>query len=243
MTVQNFDDLDLKRLQDMSLAGEQIMECDRVLRKSKANTVGEVIKGQGEFFEWDHYPKGDVYDNETHSQYYYHAHPAETRLAIYGAEHGHFHTFVRPRGMPKGIKPARLPDYKKGKGANDDLCHLVGICMDRRGYPIRAFSANRWVTGEVWYKAKDVIRIMDKFFIDHAYPSWPVNIWITAMMRLFRPQFEKLLYERDAVLEQWIADHPDKNAYEDRDLEIPSYVDISIDKQIRAVHQAIKERS
>lgn len=242
MAVNNFDDLSRKRLQVMNLAGEQILECYRVLKKPKTNIVGELLKDQGEFFEWDHYPKGDVYDNETHSQYYYHAHPPETRLAVYGAEHGHFHTFIRPRGMPKGIKPVKLPDYKKGRGANDDLSHLIGICMDRHGFPLRAFSANRWLTGETWYKAKDVIRMMDVFHMDHAYPSWPVNIWITAMFRLFRPQFEQLLHERDAAIEQWIADHPGDNAYENRELEIPSYMKISVEDQMKAVKQALKAR-
>jgi hypothetical protein len=242
MVADNFDDLDMKSLRAMRLAGEQIMECYRVLEKPKANIVGELLKGQPEFFEWDHYPKGDVYDNETHSQYYYHAHPPETRLAVYGAEHGHFHTFVRPKGMPKGIKPAKLPDYKKSKGDNDDLSHLIGISMDRRGFPIRAFSANRWLTGEVWYKARDVIRMMDVFFMDHAYPSWPVNIWITAMFRLFRPQFEQLLIDRDTVVAQWVKDHPGDNAFENRDLEIPSHVDISVEKQIKAVQQALSNK-
>ena len=59
-----------KRLQEMAAAGERILECYRVLRKSEANVVGEVLRGQGEFYEWDHYPEGDVYDFETHSQYY-----------------------------------------------------------------------------------------------------------------------------------------------------------------------------
>ncbi|MCH7600783.1 MAG: hypothetical protein IH973_13595, partial [Myxococcales bacterium] len=35
--------------------------------------------------EWDHYPKGDIYDHGSHSQYFYHAHPTELR----GGEHGH----------------------------------------------------------------------------------------------------------------------------------------------------------
>ena len=243
MAEDIFSTLSTNNLHKMNLAGEQILECYRVLAKPKANIVGEVIKGQSEFFEWDHHPKGDVYDNETHSQDYYHAHPPETRLAIYGAEHGHFHTFVRPKGMPKAVKPVKLPDYKKGKGLNDDLCHLIGICMDRRGFPIRAFTANRWVTGETWYKANDVIKIMDKFLVDHAYPSWPVNIWITAMMQLFRPQFEQLLHERDAAVEAWIKDHPDDNAYENRDLEIPSYMDISVERQTKAVKKALKDRN
>ena len=43
------------------------------------------------------YHAGDVYDAETHAQFFYHAHPAEQRRS---GEHGHFHCFLRPRGMP-----------------------------------------------------------------------------------------------------------------------------------------------
>ena len=85
----------------MHQAGAEVLECYRVLAKAKANTVGELLRGQGEFLEWDHYPKGDVVDWETHSQYYYHAHPKKNRPG----EHGHFHTFLRYKGMPGGAKP------------------------------------------------------------------------------------------------------------------------------------------
>ncbi len=235
----DFNQLDKSVLQSMADSGDKILECYRVLRKSNANIVGDLIKSQPEFFEWDHYPKGDVYDNETHAQYYYHAHPPETRLAVYGPEHGHFHTFVRPKGMPKGVKPAKVADYKKPDKANEELSHLVAISMNRQGFPIRMFTTNRWVTGEIWYVAEDVKRILDRFVMDLSYPSWPVNIWITAMMRLFRPQMDTLLIERDRAIEQWQIDKPTVNPYEDRDLEVTSYIDISVDDQIQAVRHAL----
>ena len=42
--------------------------------------------------------------------------------------------------------------------------------------------------------------MVDRFCIDHANPSWPTNRWITAMMRLFKPQITALLTHRDAVV-------------------------------------------
>ncbi len=237
--IANFDK---DTLAGMISAGEQILECYRVLRKSNSNIVAEIIDRQGEFFEWDHYPKGDVYDTDTCSQYYYHAHPPETRMAIYGQEHGHFHAFVRPKGMPKGIKPAPVPDYKKPDGANDDLTHLVGISMNRQGYPIRLFTTNRWVTGETWYSASDVLKILDVFLMDLAYPSWPVNIWITAMMRLFRPQITSLIEDRDKAVGKWIDENPDSNPYEDRNLEITSFLEISVEDQMAALRHEMNKR-
>ena len=87
-------------LEAMLAAGEDILECYRVLKKAGLNIVGECLKDQGTFYEFDHYPKGDVYDNETHSQYYYHSHRTEA------GEHGHFHTFLRKKGMPANIQCA-----------------------------------------------------------------------------------------------------------------------------------------
>lgn len=239
MANEFLKNLDIEELEGMALAGEQIRECYRVLDKANANIVGEVLKGQGDFFEWDHYPKGDVYDRETHSQYYYHAHPPETRIAVTGPEHGHFHTFVRPKGMPRGIKPAPVADYKKPDAPNDELTHLIGISMDRQGFPIRLFTTNRWVTGETWYSARDVLRILDVFHMDHAYPSWPVNIWITAMVRLFRPQINTLMVQRDEAVAEWIEKKPDDNPYEDRELEITSFIDVSANDQIADVGKAL----
>ena len=49
-------------LERMLAAGQDIVECYRVLKKGGLNIVGELLKGQGTFYELDHFPKGDVYD-------------------------------------------------------------------------------------------------------------------------------------------------------------------------------------
>ena len=228
--------LSRRRLEDMAEAGRQVQECTRVLAKTGDNVVGEILRDQGEFYEWDHYPRGDVYDWNSHSQYYYHAHPVEMR----GGEHGHFHTFMRPKGMPAGIKPAALPDYRPPKNSNDALSHLAAFSMDHVASPIRIFTTNRWVTGEVWYESADVIRLLDRFVMDLAHPSWPVNLWVSAMVRLFRPQIEDLLRQRDRTIADWAKAHPETNVYEDRDLEVTSACDISIEDQVDAVNHALK---
>jgi hypothetical protein len=230
----------VSRLRKMARAGEQVLECYRVLGKSDANVVGELLHGHDGFFEWDHYPPGDVYDADTHSQYYYHAHPPEGRTKKYGAEHGHFHTFLRPKGMPRRVKPAPVHDFKAPEGDNDALTHFVAISMNRAGYPIRLFTTNRWVTGETWYTAESVVSILDRFEMDLAYPSWPVNIWITAMLRLFGPDIEILLAERDRAVDDWQRRHAGENVYEDRGLEITSIKEISVEDQIQRVQEALK---
>jgi hypothetical protein len=100
--------------------------------------------------------------------------------------------------------------------------------MNAWGYPVGLFAANRWVTGETWYPADDVIAMLDRFHIDHAAPSWPVNRWISAMSILFRPHAEALLRHRDAMIVAWQAQHADTDVFEDRRLEITGYLPIDV---------------
>lgn len=226
-------------LEAMSAAGHEIVEIHRLLAKTGDNVVGELLRDAGTFFEWDHYPKGDVYDHETHGQFYYHAHPFEDRFEL---EHGHFHSFIRPKGMPPGIRPAKVPGAVKPKDSNDALSHLIAISMDKKGFAFRLFTVNRWVTGETWYNAADVATLLDYFKIDHTRPSWPVNRWLTAMVQLFKPQIVELLHARDRTVERWRKLHPDSDTFEDRSLEVTSYLDISVEAQARAVGRALEAR-
>lgn len=221
------------RLHAMLAAGEDILECYRVLAKGGLNIVGELLKGQGTFYEYDHFPKGDIYDEEFSSQYYYHAHRAEQ------GEHGHFHTFLRAGAIPAHVEPVPYDGDEPWPSGDEALSHLICISMDARGFPIGLFATNRWVTAEAWYRAADVIDMLDRFRIDHANPSWPTNRWITAMMRLFEPQIAGLLTHRDAVLEAWSRDHPGIDVYEDRDLEITGWLAISVDEQLAAIRAAL----
>lgn len=211
----------------MRAAGAEITECYRVLAKAERNIVGEVLRGEGEFIELNHFPDDDVLDRDTQSQYYYHAHRG------LDGEHGHFHTFMRPPGMPEGMQPI---EHKNASGPCPDgpeaLSHLIGISMDAYGFPMGLFTTNRWVTDEAWYAAADVTQLLERFRIDHAAPSWPVNRWISAMFVLFRPQMRQLLIQRDATVAQWAAQHPGTDVFEDRALDIPSWVAISVEEQI-----------
>lgn len=231
----NLRELPRQRLEAMLEAGDEILECYRVLHKTGDNVVGEVLRGEGTFYEWNHYPAGDVYDRETHAQYYYHAHPGGQR----GDEHGHFHTFLRFKGMPRGTLPVAHDGEVEWPSGEDALSHLVALSMNPQGYPIGLFTTNRWVTGEAWYKAEDVRRLVERFEIDHARPSWPVNRWITAMLRLFEPDIHELVRERDAAVEAWRRKHSKRDVFEDRELEVTSSRDISIEKQIARVREAL----
>ena len=83
--MKKIDTLPRESLEPMLAAGDEILECYRVLAKTGDNIVGELLRHQGTFYEWNHYPKGDIFDHATHSQYFYHAHVKGQRKG----EHGH----------------------------------------------------------------------------------------------------------------------------------------------------------
>lgn len=215
--------LDRETLRAMADAAGEIDECVRVLRKARLNVVGEVLKGQGPFVRMTHYPQGDVFDAETHAQYYYHAHREE--------EHGHFHCFLRAGGMPAGVAPDADAEARGWPSGDKAIAHLVAISMDRFGTPIRLFTTNRWVTGETWYRAPDLVGMLDRFSVDHAYPSWPTNRWLTAMVRLFRPEILALLAARDRVFAKHVARTSEGDPWEDRSLETLSEIAIDVAAQ------------
>lgn len=220
-------------LRAMLGAADEILECYRVLRKAELNLVGEVLRGQGEFVELNHYPDDDVFDGETQSQYYYHVHRGMA------GEHGHFHTFVRAPGMPAGMRPIDYEGSEPWPSGADALSHLIGISMDAYGFPIGLFTTNRWVTDEAWYSAADATRLLEHFRVDHAAPSWPVNRWISAMFVLFRPQMVALLDQRDVAIAEWAARHPGMDVFEDRALEITSQTAISVEERIAQVRAMV----
>jgi len=240
----------------MAAAGREALECMRVLAETGGSVVSEALKGAEGFYEWEHYPAGDVYDPASHAQFYYHAHPPAER----GGEHGHFHTFLRPRGMPAGTRPMMLPELaipdapaqpqgpvrppapQPDQGEdNERLSHLVAISMSPRGLPVRLFTTNRWVTGETWYRAEDVACMLERFVVDVPRPSRALNRWIGAIFVLFRPQMAALLAARDAAIMQWRRRHRGKiHVFEDRRLEVTSALAIDIEDQLRRIETVLK---
>jgi len=200
--------------------------------------------------EWRHYPDGEVYDPKSHAQYFYHTHPINGRPF---REHGHFHTFLRAEGMPVGAAPLILPEIAVADvpalppqappvkhGTREEVSHLVAIAVDCRGEPIRLFTTNRWVTGETWYRADDVVRMLDRFAITAVEPSETLNRWVGGMLRLFRPQIAALLRMRDETVMAWRRRRR-THVFEDPALEITSSLDIGLDAQLAFLDRARSE--
>jgi uncharacterized protein DUF6969 len=216
----------------------------------RGSTVAAEVTGAAAAAEWRHYPDGEVYDPDTHSQYFFHRHPepAGTGFAS-AAEPGHFHLFLRGDGMPAGVTPLLLPEIAIAnaplppqsaparRGDRDEVCHLVAVALDRRGEPVRLFTTNRWVTGETWYSADDMVAMLGRFRVQGDRPSALVNHWLGALVRLFERDIAELLRARDKAVRErrwrWRS-----NVLEDPRLEIASSLDIDLDARLAALAQA-----
>jgi hypothetical protein len=203
--------------------------------------LAALAPGAETWADWRHFPPGDVYDPRSHAQYFYHVHPPGRREA---REHGHFHTFMRAEGMPVGMAAFVLPELAVAdappsvpqaapvkRGSRDEVSHLIAIAIDPQGQPIRLFTTNRWVTGETWYRAQDVIKLLDRFTIGNSEGPPLVNRWVSAMVALFRPQIACLLRLRDDAIMGWRRRRR-SNVFEDNRIEVTSGFDIDLASQL-----------
>ena len=238
-------------IEQMIAAAAVIGDCRRELAARNRNIISEVL-GDRPASEWQHYPDGEVYDPTTHAQYFYHLHPVSDRPI---REHGHFHTFLRADGMPVGTAPLILPEIAVADapalppqapplkhGIREEVSHLIAIAVDSRGEPIRLFTTNRWVTGETWYRADDVIRMLDRFAISDVALSKTLNRWVSAILRLFRPQIATALRMRDENIMAWRRRHR-SYVFEDPALEITSSLEISLETQLAFLDRVRSELS
>lgn len=217
-------------------AAAEVTECLAALADQGKNPVTEVLDGADVVEEWAHFPPGDVIDPVTQSQFYYHAHAAEERV---DNEHGHFHTFVRPQRLCPERLPVALPDGATSQQDAFWITHLVGISSDASGRLLRLFTTNRWVTDEVWYGADDAIRMLARFDMTVERPSAALNRWVSAVVRMYRPQIEDLLRARDAAVARHLAGHPERAVFEDRALQVTSETPIDFLAEVRAIEAAL----
>ena len=217
---------------------------------ARASSIVCEIVGSAAGEDWRHYPASDAYDPTSHAQHFYHRHPTPD----VAGEAGHFHLFLRAEGMPEGTLPLLLPEAAIAnlptppqaaplkRGARDEVSHLIAIAVDAAGDAVRLFTTNRWVTGETWYRADDVIRMLDRFTLDAAEPVSLVNTWLEAMVRLYQPEIAMLLRKRDEVVMDPRRRRRRVDVFEDPKLEITSSLAIDLDARLAAVDRLGAER-
>jgi hypothetical protein len=59
------------------------------------------------------------------------------------------------------------------------------------------------------------------------------------MIRLFKPQIAELLHARVRAVEDWARHRSGSDVFEDRDLEVTAYMEVSVEDQVRAISKAL----
>jgi len=209
----------------MAAAGDEVVALEAAMR-AQGTSPRKLLVGDQPPAEFRHYPPGDVYDFASHSQYYFHVHREH--------EYGHLHLFLRPLGMPPGMVPA------VAVGGADSPCQLIAVGLGANGFAHELFTTNRWVTGESWYKAADVVAMVPNFHVAVDGPLAPVGRWLTALVALYRPLVAALVEQRDEAVAAWSQAHPNLDPLIDPSLEITSHaaIDVGLWRQALAAARA-----
>lgn len=197
-------------------AVHEVLYSEHVLAKSGHSVLLSTLDGHSPAKVWDHYPPGDVYDPESGAQWYYHCHPPTPETESEGAEHGHFHCFVRPQGKDGPVH------------------HIVGLGVDANGRLLRLFTVNQWVVGDDWLDASGAIALLPRFDVQLDRPSYLVNRWLSAVVRLYAREISDLIRARDRAIQSWQSDD-ETPSREDRKLEVTSECAVNLAETAAAV--------
>ena len=196
-------------------AARLLDDIERDARKGRS-VLAELLGRRTAFEVWAHYPARDAVDAHSGYRFYYHAH--ERRMH---GEHGHFHVFAP-------LAP---------RAGEADYVHLVGLSVDARGFPLRVFTTNQWVTAERWTPASRILRALERLDLSQARPS-RVARWVQDSMRLFAPQIAAVVQRRDARITQRAASLGDDGARADRRTHIVSQCRVDLLRQFEFLEAA-----
>lgn len=172
-------------------------------------TVMDLVRAGQPVEPWRIYPDDNgIFDRRTRCQFYYHSHDDGRD------EDGHFHT-VR-----------LFPDH---------TVHIVAISMARDGWPQALFTVNLWAIGDAWESPERIKAYARRFHIDPRRGPATLVQFIDLVFRAFAPEIERLQDDKAARLAAHHAAHPDRSPFEDRTLEIPSWIDIDLRRRADAV--------
>ena len=144
------------------------------------------MAGSNNFVEFRHYPKNDLVDLDSGYEMYYHSHSLNQKKKYKNLECGHFHLF------------------KRDKFVSDQFTHLIAISIDVRGLPIRLFTTNGWVTGEVMKDVNVLKPLLDNFQMKVKGPMSPLARWINGLMFIFQSEILAVLKARDQKINKMI---------------------------------------
>lgn len=134
---------------------------------------------QGLRFPQEH----DVSNEDGRFSWFYHFHSEDEQSH---SRHGHFHLFAGPAMFDDPVATEKT--------------HMIAIELNEDGDLRGFFIPNRWTTGEHMRSAKILQECIDQFDASIGSPNRAIDLWLAAMMRVFKNEISALLTRRDSYL-------------------------------------------
>jgi hypothetical protein len=168
----------------------------------RGETVIDLLCGDQPREPWRLYPgEYGIFDRRSRCQFYFHAH----RGTSYEA--GHIHT-VR-----------LFPDH---------TAHIVAISLAEDGWPQALFTVNLWAVGDADEPPERLQHFARHFRLDERRGPAEAVRFVNLIFRAFLPEIEALQEAKTAALAVYRTRHPERDPFEDRDLEILSRIPIDV---------------
>jgi hypothetical protein len=194
---------------DRTNAGlEQLLTAIQQFAADQTNPLLVLLGSDEKFFFDKKYPSDLLTFGGNFWKTYYHIH-AENKP--FSEEHGHFHIFTRDK--------------------NTDLwSHVVALSMDDTGQPINWFCVNHWAVSGEWRNANEICDLLESNLDPGAHSDLLCD-WINALLVFYNKDIQKILKERDTVLDQ----HKGPDLKQNRDIYVLS------SKKIELIHDIQNE--
>lgn len=228
--------LSTAELDAMLGAAHEVHACQRALADGGLTVLTELRRGRAEFRAREPYPTHGVFDRVSCARYYYHVHDG---LA---GEHGHFHTLLRTDCAAPGETAADGGGPCARPASEPHFAHLIAVSLDAAGRPIGLFAPNQWDAGGDWRPAPALAELVPCFRIAHAYPSWAVNRWLSALFVLLRAHIRAVLSARDATAARWARLWPADPVLERRDLAHAAWMPVDVAAAAASARSALERR-
>lgn len=209
--------------QALVVAARQIMAVQASYADRGIPLCQAALCGARNFVEWVHYPANDCTDARSGFEFYYHAHARDEMSAD---EHGHFHVFRRDAS-------------KAGK-----FFHVIGISLDAKGFPIKLFTTNTWVTGESMATAAGVAKAAQQYAVQARGRVAPIARWLTSLVQLYASEIAELARKRDEKLSRLAnAGQPKKKILQDRRVRVLSQRRVNLLSKLNQYCPPVREVS
>jgi len=133
-------------------------------------------------------------------------------------------------------EPVLLPRPRRGPERSrhtvrffpDRTAHIVAISMAPSGWPQALFTVNLVGDRRRVRASRTPQALRRRFQIEESRGDPSAIRFVNLVFRVFLPEIERLQEEKAAALAAFRVAHPDVNPFEDRALEVTSWVEIDV---------------